>query len=212
CQWVGCLPLRLELVGRYLADDLDLSVQELLAELEETRLDAEALQAVEAGMTADLGVIQALELSWRELSGLERDLACLLGMFAVAPIPWALVEKCLAEVDAKNLRKARQNGLLHRSLLKRVDNNLYQLHQIVQEFFRAKLRQKPDQTNTIKSSFCEALVEVAQGIEESLTLVRAGIVREYIVHLEELGTRWVDSLANKDLVRLFVGLGRFHQG
>ncbi|WP_240519025.1 tetratricopeptide repeat protein [Leptolyngbya sp. BC1307] len=212
CQWVGCLPLRLELVGRYLADDLDLSVQELLAELEETRLDAEALQAVEAGMTADLGVIQALELSWRELSGLERDLACLLGMFAVAPIPWALVEKCLAEVDAKNLRKARQNGLLHRSLLKRVGDNLYQLHQIVQEFFRVKLNQQIKQGDAIKSSFCGVLVEVAQSIEYSLTLAQANDVRGAIIHLEELANCWADSLNDEALKEPFTGLGYFYKG
>ncbi len=94
CAWVGYLPLGLELLGRYLADDEDLSIQELLEELEETRLAAEALQAVAPGMTANLGVVQALELSWRELSEQARDLACVLGMFAAAPIPWELVEKC----------------------------------------------------------------------------------------------------------------------
>ncbi len=212
CQWMGHLPLGLELVGRYLADDLDLSVQELLAELKETRLDAEALQAVQAGMTADLGVIQALELSWRELSEPERDLACLLGMFAVAPIPWSLVEKCFSEVDAKKLRKARNNGLLHRSLLKRAGDNLYQLHQIVQEFFRMKLNQQIEQGDAIKSSFYAVLVEIAHSIEYHLTLVQANEVRETIVHVKELGNYWVDSLSDEELWEPFEGVGRFYQG
>ena len=94
CAWVGYLPLGLELLGRYFADDENLSIQALLEELEETRLAAEALQAVAPGMTANLGVVQALELSWRELSEQAQDLACVLGMFAAAPIPWDLVEKC----------------------------------------------------------------------------------------------------------------------
>ena len=212
CQWVGCLPLGLELVGRYLANDLDLSVQELLEDLEETRLDAEALQAVEAGMTAELGVIQALELSWRELSELERDLACLLGMFAAAPIPWALVEKCFFEVDAKKLKKARNNGLLHRSLLRRAGNHLYQLHQIVQEFCRVKLHKKDAEGDAIKDSFCGVLVEVAQSIEDNLTLTQANNVRETVVHLEELGSCWVESLSDEELIWPFVGLSRFYSG
>ncbi len=211
CQWVGYLPLGLELLGRYLADDLDLSVQALLAELEETRLEAEALQAVEAGMTANLGVIQALELSWRELSETEQDLACLLGMFAVAPIPWALVEKCFAEIDGKKLKQARKNGLLRRNLLKRVDANLYQLHQIVQEFFREKLRRRADQGSATKASFCNALVEVAKSIEQNLTVEQADEVKESIVHLEELGRKWLDSLSDDDLMLPFIGVGRFYR-
>ena len=211
CNWVGCLPLGLELAGRYLANDLDLSVQELLAELEETRLDTDALQAVEAGMTAEMGVIQALELSWRELNELEQDMACLLGMFAVAPIPWALMKKCFSEVDVKELRKARNSGLLHRSLLKRAGNNLYQLHQIVQEFFRVKLCQRAEQGNVIKSSFCNVLIEVAKDIEQSLTLDRANEMRGTIVHLEELECRWLDSLSDKDLICPFEGVGRFYE-
>ncbi len=243
CRWVGCLPLGLELVGRYLADDLDLSVQELLAELEETRLEAKALQAVEAGMTAELGVIQALELSWRELSELEQDLACLLGMFAVAPIPWVLVEKCFLRasaaeqksskllrqrsweilfwrkrgkstsgIDAIELKKARNNGLLKRNLLKQSGEGNYQLHQIVQEFFRAKLHQKPKHGSAIKASFCRALTGISQDIEEGLTLAQANRVRENIVHLEELGNCWVDSLGDNELRWPFIGLGRFYCG
>lgn len=211
CQWVGHLPLGLELVGRYLANDLDLSVKDLLAELNETRLKAEALQAVEDGMTAKLGVIQALELSWRELNETEQTLACLLGMFAVAPIPWTLVEKCLAEVDAKTLRKARKNGLLHHSLLKRVGDSLYQLHQIVQEFFRIKLHQKTEQGNAIRSSFCYALVDIAQSIEDRVTLAQLNDLRGVIFHLEELGNCWVDSLRDDNFIHLFLGLGRFYQ-
>ncbi|MGB3768012.1 MAG: NB-ARC domain-containing protein, partial [Phormidesmis sp.] len=151
CGWVGYLPLGLELLGRYLADDEDLSIQELLEELEETRLAAEALQEVAPGMTANLGVLQALELSWRELSEQARDLACVLGMFAAAPIPWELVEKCLEHVDGKVLRKARQKELLYRSLLKRVGEGQYQLHQIVQAFLRVKLEQEGEMGEAIKA-------------------------------------------------------------
>ena len=211
CQWLGYLPLGLELVGRYLANDLDLSVRELLEELEDTRLEAEALQAVEAGMTANLGVIQALELSWRELSELEQDLACLLGMFAVAPIPWRLVEKCLAEVDAQTLRKARKNGFLQHSLLKRVGDSLYQLHQIVQEFFRTKLHQQNEQGDAIKSSFFSVFVEISQNMEQNLTLAQANEIREAVVHIEELGNYWVDSLSDEDLSAPFVGVGQFYR-
>ena len=212
CSWVGYLPLGLELLGRYLADDEDLSIQELLEELEETRLAAEALQAVAPGMTANLGVVQALELSWRELSEQGRDLACVLGMFAVAPIPWELVENCFEQVEGKALRKVRQKELLYRSLLKRVGEGQYQLHQIVQEFFRVKLEQKGELEKALKASFCSALVAVAKNVEYGLTLTKANEVRAAIIHVEELGEVWTDSLREEDFVWPFVGVGRFYEG
>jgi hypothetical protein len=69
CQWLGYLPLGLELVGRYLAQKPDLTLDEMLQRLEAKRLDARALQRVADGMTAQLGVAAAFELSWQELEG-----------------------------------------------------------------------------------------------------------------------------------------------
>ena len=86
-------------------------------------------------MTASLGVAAALELSWTELEEEEQDLARLLGMFAVAPVPWTLVEQCFEEKDPDDLEDWRDT-LRDRSLIKRVDEGKYQLHQIIREFFQ----------------------------------------------------------------------------
>jgi DNA polymerase III delta prime subunit len=120
CRWVENLPLALELLGRFLARKPDWTVARLLQALDDKRLDAEAMISTETGMTGQLGVAAALELSWQELSETEQELACVLGMFAIAPIPWQLVERCLPEVDTDDLEDTRDNGLLARSLLKRV--------------------------------------------------------------------------------------------
>ncbi|MGB3767244.1 MAG: tetratricopeptide repeat protein, partial [Phormidesmis sp.] len=212
CEWVGCLPLGLELLGRYLANDEDLSVQALLDELQSTRLATEALQEVAPGMTANLGALQALELSWRELCEMAQGLACVLGMFAVAPIPWELVEKCFDQVEGKTLRKKRNKELLYRSLLKRVGEGQYQLNQVVQEFFRVKLTQQRERGETLKTSFCAALTTVAKGIDYNLTLAQASEVRTAIVHIEELGKCWTDSLNEEDFTLPFVGVGNFYEG
>jgi NB-ARC domain len=167
CKWVGYLPLALELLGRFLARKPDWSIARLLNALEDNRLEAKALIAPESGMTAKLGVAAALELSWQELNEAERELACVLGMFAIAPIPWHLVEQCLAEVDADVLEDTRDEGLLARSLVKRVGEGNYQLHQIVQEYFRIKLELRSDQGQEIKSGFCGVMVAIAQTLEEN---------------------------------------------
>lgn len=97
CKWLGYLPLGLELVGRYLAIEEDLSlveIQQLLA------LKCEALDETHPEMTAQRGVAAAFELSWQELDENAQVLGYLLSVFASAPIPWSLVESVLTSPPA----------------------------------------------------------------------------------------------------------------
>jgi tetratricopeptide (TPR) repeat protein len=212
CEWVGYLPLALELLGRFLARKPDWTIARLLKALEDNRLEAKALIAPESGMTAKLGVAAALELSWQELNEAERELACVLGMFAIAPIPWYLVEQCLAEVDADVLEDRRDEGLLARSLVKRVGEGSYQLHQIVQEYFRIKLEQRSDQGQGIKSGFCGVMVAQAKTLDDTPTLEQIERVRGAIAHLEETVNQWIASLPEEEIIWPFSGIGRFYDG
>jgi tetratricopeptide (TPR) repeat protein len=233
CKWVGYLPLALELLGRFLARKLDWSICKLLKALEEKRLDAKALVETENGMTGQLGVAAALELSWQELNEAEQELACVLGMFAIAPIPWSLVEKCVVQpkdtfltkitnfltkkknrviLDSLNIEDIRDNGLMARSLLKRVGDSSYQLHQVVQEYFRIKLGERIDQGQAIKVVFWQVIVEIAQSIDEIPTIDQIEQVRESISHMEEGVRSWVDSITDENLIRPFVGAGHFYIG
>jgi hypothetical protein len=74
-KWVGYLPLALELIGRFLSRKPDWTISRLLNALDDKRLDAKALIAPETGMTGQLGVAAALELSWQELNEAEQELA-----------------------------------------------------------------------------------------------------------------------------------------
>jgi tetratricopeptide (TPR) repeat protein len=212
CKWVGYLPLALELLGRFLARKLDWSIGRLFKALEDKRLDAKALVDTENGMTGQLGVTAALELSWQELSESERDLGCVLGVFAIASIPWSLVEDCLPEIDVEVLEDTRDNGLIGRSLLKRVGEKQYQLHQILQEYFRIKLSERCDQGSAIKISFCQAIVKIAQTVDYIPTTTQIEIISEVIVHLEEGIRSWIDNIIDVELIYLFMGIGRFYQG
>ncbi|WP_261892327.1 tetratricopeptide repeat protein [Acaryochloris marina] len=211
CGWVGNLPLGLELLGRSLVQKPDWSFQKLIERLESRRLEAKALTARESGMTAQLGVAAALELSWVELSETEQALACLLGMFAVAPIPWHLVEGCLSDQDKDDLEDIRDEGLISRNLLKRVEQNTYQLHQIVQEFFRIKLNEDSEREKSLKAAYCKAMVGIAQGINYSPTLDVIAEMSASIPHLEELTRQWIDHLSDDQLIGPYVGIGRFYE-
>jgi hypothetical protein len=114
CQWLGYLPLGLELVGRYLARKPDLSLAAMLKRLQVKRLEQQALKKPksEADMTAQMGVADAFDLSWRELPSLAQMVGCFLSIFDVVPIPWNLVEECFPNHEEEELEEARDDFLL----------------------------------------------------------------------------------------------------
>ncbi len=208
CQWVGNLPLGLELLGRFLESKPDWAIAKLLERLETKRLAARALIDSKTGMTATVGVAAALELSWAELSEPEQDLACLLGMFAIAPIPWKLVEQCFEDIDSDDLEEWRDEGLRDRSLIKRVGEGTYQLHQVVQEFFREKLAAKDDEGRTLgaklslQERFCREMIKVAKSIDDTPTIEQIDRVRGAIAHLEEAYKKWIEYVSDNDLLKI----------
>lgn len=138
CAQLGYLPLGLELVGRYLARKPDLSLVAMLQRLQEKRLAARALCQTENDMTAQLGVAAAFELSWETLSDSAQSLGYLLSLFAAAPIPWSLVEQCLADQDPETLEETRDTELLNLHLLQRTNPGTYRLHPLIRDFFQTK--------------------------------------------------------------------------
>jgi tetratricopeptide (TPR) repeat protein len=98
CKDLGFLPLGLELVARYLERKPSLSLVEVRKTL---GLEDKSLERFSKDMTAQRGVVAAFELSWNELDEDSKALGCLLSLFASAPIPWNLVEKCLLKDESQ---------------------------------------------------------------------------------------------------------------
>jgi tetratricopeptide (TPR) repeat protein len=209
CHWLGYLPLGLELVGRYLANDLDLSLAELWQALQSERLRAQALAAAEAGMTAELGVIAAFELSWQKLTPPAQSLAARLSLFALAEIPWSLVEQCLADWQPQELKDVRNQALLGASLLTRTRQGMYELHQLLREFFALKLAEMP-QREEFTSNFAQILTDIAKIIPQTVTLEQQTNLIEFIPHLAA-ATEFSQYLPDDDKTWCCTGLARFYQ-
>lgn len=160
CEWLGHLPLGLELVGRYLASMEDLSISEMLFRLQQKAklrkaIEDEALEAEQDTwtLTAKRGVKAAFELSWEVLDDKSQHLGKLLSLFALAPIPWELAEQVKqkhcemfpenGEFVVEEFRKARTK-LLKFHLLQVTGQDAYQLHSLIREFFRNKLEGEAD--------------------------------------------------------------------
>ena len=205
CKKLGCLPLGLELVGRYLQEKLDLSLREMQERLDSKGLKHKALQKnISDEMTAQRGVEAAFELSWQELNIAEQELACLISLFALAPIPWSLVKKCLPEEDSKD-------KLFSLSLLQRKEKGIYQLHELIQEFLRAK-QSKLAIADQQKSNFCTTIVVKAKEIPETITLSNINHFTPFIPHLVETATLYQNWLSDEDLIEPFIGISKFYEG
>ncbi|MEH2407599.1 tetratricopeptide repeat protein [Nostoc sp.] len=211
CEWLGYLPLGLELVGRSLARKKDLSLTEMLRRLEKKRLEQPAFDKAEGDMTAQLGVLAAFELSWQELNDDDKQLGCLLSLFAAAPISWKLVEQCLPKEDEEKIEEIRDDKLLNLHLLQRKGEGIYQLHQMLREFFQYKLTGL-EQAEELKRSLCKVMVAVAKEIPETPTLQQITDVTPDILHLAEVANNLIQYISDEDLIGGFIGNARFYEG
>jgi hypothetical protein len=154
CQQMGCLPLALELIGKYLKqleqDEEPLSIPQLILQLEGKGLRHGALKKENYLMNGQRGVAEAFELSWARLRDSAQRLAELLVPYQVgATIPHDLLEAHTQrylqlrgqDYDHVMLREDIRN-LRNRSLLKGNTNSGYSIHPLVHRFFKDKLEGK----------------------------------------------------------------------
>ncbi|MFG6100923.1 tetratricopeptide repeat protein [Leptothoe sp. EHU-05/26/07-4] len=209
-QWLGGLPLGLELVGRYLNIKEDLSLVKMLKRLKSKRFKSRAISNPEAEMTATRGVEDAFDLSWEMLETEAQALAYLLSRFAQAPIPWNLVELCLPEEDEEDLEDLRDDQLLKLNMIQRKGSGIYQLHQLVREFLHDKSK-SVEQAEDMTQSLCHYLAQVGEKIPESPTRQYLLQVAPTIPHLEEVANSLASLLEDEDLISPFEGLGRYYE-
>lgn len=218
CEWLGYLPLALELVGRYLLQRPDRSLSEIQERLKSKRLEDNALRKRQADVTAaHESAAAAFELSWEQLTESEESMAYFFSLFALAPIPWELVEKQFLKGNETNIEDLREDledlrdvGLVGHSLLQRVGKKTYQLHQLIREFFQAKLEQS-ERVNEYKRRFCKVMTATAQEFPYPPTLEEIDKFAIKIPHLAEVATNLIDWLESEDLPWPFIGIGRFYK-
>ena len=210
CAWLGYLPLGLEVVGQYLAERQDLSLAEMKKRLEKKGLEQKALREHTAEATAQRGVKAAFELSWQELSAEAREVACLLSLFAVAPILWFWVQGCL-EWDEEDLEDIRDGVLVKFSLLQRLGAGWYQLHSLLQLFMREKLEAFAE-AERLKRQYCGVMVNAASWMPYTPTLEQVEEFSILVPHLEEITNRWCNFVEDDNLIAPFTRIGWYYEG
>ncbi|WP_293363204.1 tetratricopeptide repeat protein [Microcoleus sp. CAWBG52] len=213
CEWLGYLPLGLELAGRYLAFRKDLSLTKLWERLQQQRLKAEALIEAVSGMTAQRGIAAAFELSWEEMlknSPNAEQVTGLLGLFASAPIPWNLVQNCLSDWNEEDLENVQYKKLLGLHLLQRVSEGTYQLHSLIREFFRTKLEQY-DQADKLKRLFATTLATISEQLPYRAHRDAIIAFEPNVPHLKEVANNFIDCLSDRDCCKPLTALGRYYR-
>ncbi|MEO0841743.1 MAG: tetratricopeptide repeat protein [Cyanobacteria bacterium J06643_5] len=208
CADLGYLPLGLELVARYLQRKPNLSLVEMRQRL---ALEHRSLRKASGDMTAQLGVKAAFELSWQELNEKAQELACLLSIFALAPIPWELVEQCIPEEDKEDLEDIRDDLLVNYSLLEDKGKNTYQLHQLIREFLIGKQEELP-YVEVMKRGFCMLMAGVGTKIPQIPNQSEIIEITPVIPHIIETVINLKDYLNDEYFIFPFVSLVYFYQG
>jgi hypothetical protein len=145
CQWLGYLPLGIELVGRYLAETG--TIAGVLAQLRAKSLAAEPIASMPDEADYGRNVRAAIALSWEKLDAAGQRALSFLAEFALAPIRLAWVEAGLESAEtegeeageAGSVQAVLDRQLVKRSLLNRSGTD-YLLHSLVREFVRGQGR------------------------------------------------------------------------
>ena len=112
CELLGYLPLGIELVGRYLEQERNLSLETMRSRLERVSKKQLNLQKqrinheffiqpednTDENLTSQFSLAAAFELSWNRLDKEAQELGYLLSIFASAPIPWTQVESVYGQL------------------------------------------------------------------------------------------------------------------
>ena len=209
CQWLGYLPLGVELVGCYLLKRTDLSLSTLLFRLQHRAMERQAIkhQALtrEEGtstLTTNRGAEAAFELSWEELDSTSQHLGKLLSLFSLAPIPWQLVRVVQQKLWAINPRsekfdyeelKVARDRLVRYNLLQQKTREFYQLHPLVRQFFVGKM----EEAGEYPEQQIGELIEFADSISKNSRFC--------------VDTDSQSSVDDVDITSLFIALDRYDE-
>jgi len=209
CQFLGYLPLALELVGRYLDLQPNLSLAKLLRRLETQRLEHQALMAANPLMRYEFGVEEAINLSWEQLDENAKNVGCYLSLYALAAIPFStdgIEDEDEQEEWEKALRDLRQWHLLQE-----VRQETYRLHPLIRQFLQKRLDELAE-AEEWKRNFAASMVAVANQIDYRLTREDAIKFSPWIPHIEEVANNLAEFLDDEDLIAPFNRLGMFYEG
>jgi len=210
CEWLGCLPLAIELVGRYLAQTG--TIASVLVQLRAKALDSRAIGQVHGEMDYNHNVRAAIELSWEPLDEEARRVAMVLGVFGLGAIELGWVEACVEEEAVEEILDL---DLVRRSLVERTEEG-YRLHSLVREFLREKLAETEDETagnaKVVRLKCSNGMDDILIKYNKEGQYLKAILLGEQALEIckSELGDRHPDTATSlNNLAALYKSMGQY---
>ncbi len=217
CQWLGYLPLGIELVGRYIVKKPPhFTLAKMLEQLKQQRLHQEALNPQYKTLsTAQRGVLAAFEISWVELNPQTQQIASLLSLFAADIFAWEWADSMTQHLNwNESVVELGIEQIYQRHLVQCLEEDeeyYYKIHPLIREFLKVKLTVDSD-IDKIKQAFITTFIEIAQTIPDTPTIDFINSVKTAIPHLTEVTENLTDALSNKNLLLAFTSLAGFYKG
>ncbi|MBF2090011.1 MAG: tetratricopeptide repeat protein [Synechococcales cyanobacterium K32_A2020_035] len=212
-EWLGYLPLVLELVGKYLERRPSITLEKLWQRLQEKRLNAKAVNDLPEERVYEYNLRAALDLSWQELSPMAQQVAGLVASFALAPIPQRLIGAALLSVDEEDLEDALDGELVRGSMVQDLGSGRYQLHQLVWEYLRDQLANDlKEGAPALQQGMVTALVAQAKTVNYTVTLKDLARMQDVVPHLTQVAEEYPSMVIDEDVVWPFFALARLAEG
>jgi tetratricopeptide (TPR) repeat protein len=209
-ELLGNLPLGIELAGRYLQQDSELSITDFVSELSilHESLDRENTRAAYPTMTADRGVRLALELSWRKLNLSTQTVAKILGLCALHAIPWELATSMAESATESSITVQKSRQQLENLHLIKWDSErrTATLHALVRNFLQLQI----GDDITLQQIVTKIIVQRAKKVEEVMILEKIEALQDIVPHIKEVATRYSAFLSDDKFEWLFTGIARFY--
>ena len=210
CQYLGYLPLGLELVSRFLKRRPNWSIRKYRDRLKDKGLQDRGIQESTEDMTAQRGVKAAFEITWQELEEEDQEISCYLSLFEVAPIPYKLIKELCPIEDEDDLEDILEDSLINSSLIKDLGHQVYEIHTLINQYLREKL-QESELARLAKEAYCKLMVNIAKEIPEQPIKSDIEGLNLIIPHLS-VAAKELNQWINDDyLIWPYVGISRFYE-
>jgi tetratricopeptide (TPR) repeat protein len=211
CKDLGYLPLGLELVARFLKRRQNWLISKYRKRLIQNHLKTKGLEEPSPEMTAQEGVKEAFEISWQELDEEAKEIAYYLSLFEVAPIPYQLIKELCPIEDEDDLEDILEDSLINSSLIKNLDNQVYEIHTLIHQYLREKLEES-NLTIEVKKAYCQLMVNISKEIPEQPIKTDIKGLTLIIPHLSVAAKELNEWINDEDLIWPYVGISRFYKG
>jgi tetratricopeptide (TPR) repeat protein len=206
CQWLGYLPLSLQLVRGYLSQHAELSWQQVLQQL---RQHSDAIDP--SSCNAQRGLQAMLSLLWQDLTPMAQQLALLISLFAPTAISWdwiAATTKCLGW-DAELVEQAHTE-LLDRQLLQTMQRSDL-VRSPIRQFWQQQFVCLPQiEQEQLQQAVTQSLIDIARAIPQSVDRQLSRPQMLAVPHLAEIAQNLIGAVKPEDLTWPFIGLARFY--